>query len=105
MSWRCASQERMSGETDASFLIQRRFRVRVDEQAFDDGQDLQRQREPDVGRRTCSTPYSGFQSFFKVLTQISPDEGATFGWKILVTNQHLGGDAGKPDANSKRILK
>jgi hypothetical protein len=31
-------------------------------------------------------PYVDFQSFFSVLTQISP-ELDTFGWKILVANQ------------------
>lgn len=35
----------------------------------------------------CPTPYSFFQSFLSVDTQISPVEGATFGWKILVANQ------------------
>lgn len=39
-------------------------------------------------------PKSGFQSFFKVLTQISPF-GATLGWKILVKKKAFGGVEGK----------
>lgn len=42
----------------------------------------------------CLMPKSGFQSFFKVLTQISPF-GATFGWKILVKKKAFGGVEGK----------
>ena len=34
-------------------------------------------------RRMCLMPRSGFQSFLRVLTQISP-EGPTLGWNILV---------------------
>lgn len=58
-------------------------------------------------------PYVDFQSFFSVLTQISPDED-TLGWKILVAIQpekyisfsfnvyvegysHFGGEAGNSD--------
>ena len=33
--------------------------------------------------RICLIPMSGFQSFFSVFTQMSPD-GPTFGWNILV---------------------
>ncbi len=33
---------------------------------------------------TCASVCSGFQSFFNVLTQISP-EADTLGWKILVS--------------------
>ena len=35
----------------------------------------------------CPTPYSFFQSFLSVDTQISPVWTLMFGWKILVTNQ------------------
>jgi len=38
-------------------------------------------------------PRSGFQSFFKVLTQISPC-GDTFGWNILVRKKPFGGILG-----------
>lgn len=34
----------------------------------------------------CPIPYVDFQSFFSVLTQISP-VAPTFGWKIFVANQ------------------
>lgn len=52
----------------------------------------------------CLMPeFSGFQSFFNVLTQISPF-GATFGWKILVRKYAFGGVEGKsfPNANFTR---
>lgn len=39
-------------------------------------------------------PRSGFQSFFSVLTQISPFF-ATFGWKIFVRKNAFGGVCGK----------
>ena len=38
----------------------------------------------------CLIPRSDFQSFFKVLTQISPFF-ATFGWKIFVRKNAFGG--------------
>merc|ERR1712116_90724 len=41
----------------------------------------------------CLMPRSGFQSFFKVLTQISPC-GDTFGWNILVRKKPFGGILG-----------
>lgn len=48
-------------------------------------------------------PRSGFQSFFNVLTQISPF-AATFGWKIFVKKYAFGGVAGKslPSASFTR---
>lgn len=48
--------------------------------------------------KICWIPKSDFQSFFKVLTQISPF-GATFGWKILVRKNALGGCDGKSFGN------
>ena len=38
---------------------------------------------------------AGFQSFFRVLTQMSPEGCATFGWKIFVRKKPFGGLAGK----------
>lgn len=49
-------------------------------------------------RRMCLIPRSGFQSFFRVLTHISPLL-ATFGWKILVRKYALGGLLGKSLGN------
>jgi hypothetical protein len=65
--------------------------------------------------RMWAMPYEGFQSFFNVLTQISP-EPETFGWNIFVANQpvqrcqrlatpcargnvHFGGAAGNSSVN------
>lgn len=45
-------------------------------------------------KRMCLMPKSGFQSFFNVLTQISPLV-ATLGWKILVMKKAFGGVCGK----------
>jgi len=45
----------------------------------------------------------GFQSFLRVLTQISPISD-TFGWKILVKNTPLGGVWGKSLGRIKRTL-
>ena len=42
----------------------------------------------------CLIPNSAFQSFFNVFTQISPLL-ATFGWKIFVVKNPLGGSDGK----------
>jgi hypothetical protein len=39
---------------------------------------------------------AGFQSRFKVLTQISPEGTATLGWKILVKKLAFGALWGKP---------
>ena len=39
--------------------------------------------------------FCGFQSFFSVFTQISPDGYATFGWKIFVRKCPFGGTFGK----------
>jgi hypothetical protein len=36
--------------------------------------------------RMCPMPYDDFQSFLRVLTQISPAP-ETFGWKIFVMNR------------------
>jgi hypothetical protein len=49
-------------------------------------------------------PYDDCQSFFNVFTQISPAE-ETFGWKILVANQHFGGAVGNSCVNWNRTLK
>lgn len=43
----------------------------------------------------ASDHLAGFQSFFKVFTQMSPLGCATFGWKILVRKKPFGGFAGK----------
>lgn len=51
----------------------------------------------------CFIPKSGFQSFFKVLTHISPLL-ATFGWKILVRKYALGGVCGKSFPNTNLTL-
>lgn len=48
--------------------------------------------------KICWIPKSDFQSFFNVLTQISPFD-ATFGWKILVRKNALGGCDGKSFGN------
>lgn len=54
-------------------------------------------------KRMCFMPKSGFQSFFSVLTQISPLV-ATFGWKIFVMKNAFGGVCGKslPKTNLTR---
>lgn len=52
----------------------------------------------------CLIPRSDFQSFFKVLTQISPFF-ATFGWNILVMKNALGGPWGKSFPSANFILK
>ena len=38
----------------------------------------------------------GSQSLFNVFTQISPESGATLGWKILVNKKPFGALLGKP---------
>ena len=52
----------------------------------------------------CLMPRSGFQSFFRVLTQISPFF-ATFGWKIFVRKNALGGVCGKSFPSASLTLK
>lgn len=52
----------------------------------------------------CLIPKSGFQSFFKVLTQISPC-CETLGWKILVKKKPFGGPEGKSFPNTNFTLK
>jgi len=42
----------------------------------------------------CFRPYSAFQSFFSVLTHISPFF-ATLGWNIFVKKKPFGGSTGK----------
>lgn len=47
-----------------------------------------------ITNNTCFIPCVGSQSFFKVLTHISPED-ETLGWKSLVRKWAFGGDAGK----------
>lgn len=49
-------------------------------------------------------PRSDFQSFFRVLTQISPLL-ETLGWNILVMKYAFGGEAGKSLQSANLILK
>lgn len=54
-------------------------------------------------KNSCLECSPGFQSFFSVLTQISP-LAATFGWKIFVKKYAFGGVCGKslPNTNFTR---
>ena len=52
----------------------------------------------------CLIPKSGFQSFLRVLTQISPVLD-TFGWKIFVKKKPLGGALGKSFPSTNLTLK
>ena len=53
--------------------------------------------------KTCLIPNCGFQSFFRVFTQISPFL-ATFGWKIFVRKYAFGGSDGKFELKTSFIL-
>ena len=82
----------------ASFFVEGTFGVGDDEEALDGlrrriMRRVQREKKrwkKKHTRRTCSMPWEGFQSFLRVLTQISPFS-ATLGWKILVKKYPLGG--------------
>ena len=53
---------------------------------------------------TCLIPSFGFQSFLRVLTQISPLL-ATLGWNIFVMKKPLGGSAGNDFPRTSFIWK
>lgn len=57
-----------------------------------------------TSKMCLSDHYAGFQSFFRVLTQMSPDGVATLGWKIFVRKNPFGGFAGKPDSRTSLHL-